>query len=167
MHTLTSGVRQVEILMTYFYSSMGDFMRSAFIILFASLSVFASELSPIGTWLIGDKDGKVEIYQNGNELEGKVVWIKQPLDEAGKPKSDTKNPDESLRSRSILNLVFLKGFKKEDNEPKWSGGTIYDSKSGKTYKGWIQMVEEKTMKLRGYIGISLLGRTDIWTRDSL
>ena len=142
-------------------------MKLALIILFSSLTVFAAELSPVGIWLIGDKDGKVEIYQNGNEIEGKVVWIKEPLDSSGKPKTDTKNPDESLRSRPVLNLVFLKGFKKEDSEAKWSGGSIYDSKSGKTYKGWIQMVDEKTMKLRGYIGISLLGRTDVWTRDSL
>ena len=142
-------------------------MKSTLIILFFSLSMFGAELSPVGIWLIGDKDGKVEIYQSGNEIEGKVVWIKQPLDETGKSKTDIKNPDESLRSRPVLNLVFLKGFEKEDGEAKWSGGSIYDSKSGKTYKGWIQMVDEKTMKLRGYIGFSLLGRTDVWTRDTL
>lgn len=144
-------------------------MKSAVlaIICLSSSLLLASELSPVGIWLIGDKDGKVEIYQSGNQLEGKVVWIKQPTDAGGQPKTDTENPDEILRARPILNLVFIKGFQKENEESKWSGGTIYDSKSGKTYKGWIQMVDEKTMKLRGYVGISLLGRTDIWTRDSL
>ncbi len=142
-------------------------MKSALIILLSSMSLFAAELNPIGIWLIGDKDAKVEIYQNGSELEGKVVWAKKTVNETGKPLVDSKNPDESLRARPILNLVFLKGFKKDESASKWSGGTVYDSKSGKTYKGWIQMVDEKTMKLRGYVGISLFGRTDIWTRDSL
>lgn len=142
-------------------------MKLILLLIFSSFSVGASELSPVGIWLIGDKKAKVEIYQKDNELEGKVVWMKEPLDEKGEPKLDTKNPDESLRKRPVLNLVFLKGFKKELGENKWSGGTIYDAKNGKTYKAWIKIIDEKNMKLHGYVGISLFGRTDDWTKDSL
>ena len=67
----------------------------------------------------------------------------------------------------MLNLVFLRGFKKDSDENKWSGGTIYDAKNGKTYQAWIKMSDEKKMKLRGFIGISLFGRSDEWTKDSL
>ena len=142
-------------------------MKLFLTVVFSSLSLWATELSPVGVWLIGDKKAKVEIYQNGNELEGKVVWMKEPLDEKGQPKLDTKNPDESLRKRPVLNLVFLRGFKKDSDENKWSDGTIYDAKNGKTYKAWIKMSDEKKMKLRGFIGISLFGRSDEWTKDSL
>lgn len=124
-----------------------------------------SDPTPIGIWMVHAGDAKVEIYKNGEELEGKIVWLKEPLDEKGNAKLDTKNPDETLRSTPIMNLIFLKGFKKEVDENKWSGGTVYDAKSGKLYKGWIQPLGEKKLKLRGYVGISLFGRSEEWDRQ--
>lgn len=124
-----------------------------------------TESTPVGVWLVPAGDAKVEVYQKGDELEGKVIWLKDPLDEAGKEKTDTKNPDEKLRATPIMNMVFLKGFKKEKDENKWSGGTVYDAKSGNTYKGWIKPEGEKTLKLRGFVGISLFGRTEEWVRQ--
>ena len=78
-----------------------------------------------------------------------------------------KNPDSNLRKQQILGLVFLKNFKKEKNEKKWTGGTVYDAKTGKTYSGWIKLQDEKTIQLRGFVGISLFGRTDVWSKDLL
>lgn len=123
------------------------------------------EISPVGFWLVAEKDAKVEIYQKDETLQGKIIWLKDPLDETGKIKTDIHNPNEQLSSRPIQNLIFLEGFRKEVDENKWSGGTIYDAKSGKTYKGWIKPDGENKMKLRGYIGFSLLGRTAEWTRQ--
>ena len=124
-----------------------------------------AEPSPVGIWLVPAGDAKIEVYQKGEELEGKIIWLKEPLDKDGKEKTDTKNPDEKLRNTPIMNLVFLKGFKKEKDENKWSGGTVYDAKSGSLYKGWIKPEGEKILKLRGYVGISLFGRTEEWTRQ--
>ncbi len=132
-----------------------------------SFYISAAELSPLGIWLVGDKDAKVEVYQHGDKLEGKLVWLKEPNSESGQQKLDSKNPEKSLQARSIMGLVFLNGFKKESAENKWSGGLVYDAKSGKTYKGWIKLISESEMQLRGYVGISLFGRTDNWTRDKL
>ena len=57
----------------------------------------------------------------------------------------------------------MQGFRyKGDN--KWTGGTIYDPNNGKTYKGNITKIDTDTLKLRGYIGVSLFGRNEIWTR---
>lgn len=128
-------------------------------------SVAKSEPSPIGIWMVPAEDAKIEVYQKGDELEGKIVWLKEPLDKDGKEKTDTKNPDEKLRTTPIMNLVFLKGFKKEKDENKWSGGTVYDAKSGSLYKGWIKPEGDTKLKLRGYVGISLFGRTEEWTRQ--
>ena len=130
-----------------------------------ALNLKAAEFSPIGLWMVGTEDAKVEIYLKNDQLEGKIVWLKEPLDSNSKEKTDTKNPDEKLRVIPIMNMVLLKDFKKENDENKWSGGTIYDAKSGKTYKAWIQPDGEKKLKLRGYIGFSFIGRTDIWTRQ--
>ena len=139
-----------------------------FIFIFLSAwYVNAQETSILGIWLVGDKDAKVELYQNGENLEGKLVWLKEPFDPSGISKLDLKNPDSNLRKQQILGLVFLKNFKKEKNENKWTGGTVYDAKTGKTYSGWIKLQDEKTIQLRGFVGISLFGRTDVWSKDLL
>ena len=135
-----------------------------FIFLSAAL-VHAEDTSILGKWLVGDKDAKVELYQNGENLEGKLVWLQQPQEPDGKNKLDSKNPEISLRSQQIQGMIFLKNFKKVENENKWTGGTVYDAKSGKTYSGWIKLIDEKKIELRGFVGISLFGRTDVWIRD--
>lgn len=134
--------------------------------LFAQDGVQVIEPSPIGIWMVAKSDAKVEIYQKGEELEGKLIWLKEPTEKDGQDKTDIKNPDENLRSRQILNLVFLKGFKKEKDENKWSGGTIYDVESGKTYKAWFKPEGDQKLKLRGYVGVPMFGRTEEWTRQS-
>jgi uncharacterized protein (DUF2147 family) len=85
-----------------------------------------------------------------------------PNDDQGKPKADKKNPDENLKSRPLLNLELLKDFT-FDGKDTWKDGTIYDPKSGKTYSCKM-VIEEDKLKIRGYVGISLLGRTEVWTR---
>jgi uncharacterized protein (DUF2147 family) len=122
--------------------------------------------SPLGIWLVADEDAKIELYQNGEFLEGKIVWLKEP-DKDGKPKVDFKNPDKTLTARPVLNMIFLTGFKKIKDAKKWEDGKIYDAKSGKTYSAWIKLINENKLQLHGYVGISLFGRTDEWTRSSL
>lgn len=127
--------------------------------------VKTTESSPIGIWLVEAGDAKVEIYRKSDELEGKITWLKEPLDAVGREKTDSKNPDVKLQSQPIMGMIFLKGFKKNKNENKWSGGTIYDAKSGKTYKAWMEPNGEKQLNLRGYVGVSLFGRTEEWMRQ--
>ncbi|MBS7564657.1 DUF2147 domain-containing protein [Mucilaginibacter sp. Bleaf8] len=115
----------------------------------------------LGRWVNSSGEGQIQIYKKGSEYFGKLSWIKLPNDEAGKPKTDKKNPDPALRSRPILGLEILKDFTFDDDT--YEGGTIYDPKSGKTYS--CKMTLDGTrLKMRGYIGVSLLGRTEIWTR---
>lgn len=141
-------------------------MKIFFSICFLALTAQAQN-SPLGIWLVGEKDAKIEIYQSSENLEGKIVWLKAPLNVDNTPKQDVQNPDEKLRIRALLGMILLKDFKKEDTAAKWSGGTVYDGKSGKTYKGWIKQKDANSLELRGYVGISLFGRSDNWTRDSL
>lgn len=75
---------------------------------------------------------------------------------------DGHNPDKALQTRPICGLEIGTGFKAED-ETHLSGGRIYDPVSGKTYKGSMTL-EGDELKLRGYIGISMLGRTENWKR---
>jgi len=117
----------------------------------------------LGKWINPSGEGQIQIYKKGNLFFGKLAWIKEPNDEAtGKPKLDVKNPDKSLQSRPILGLELLKNFK-FDGDDVYEDGTIYDPKSGKTYSCKMTLNGNK-LKIRGFVGISLLGRSEVWTR---
>jgi len=115
-----------------------------------------------GLWYNDIKSGKILITKGKDgKFYGKVVWLKEPL-ENGKPKVDKMNADPALRTRPRLGLQVLTGFEKDGDE-KYTGGTIYDPLNGKTYSCKITY-RGKTLDIRGYIGISLFGRTTVWSR---
>lgn len=132
-----------------------------------SLHVMAQEYKAddvCGTWINEDKDAHISIYQEGDKYFGKIIWLKNPVDEeTGKPKLDKENPVEALRSRPIMGLNLLTDFV-YDGDGEWDDGDIYDPKSGKTYSCYMQLKSMDKLKIRGYVGISLLGRTTYWTR---
>ena len=117
----------------------------------------------LGFWLAESGSGVIEIYKKGDEYLGKLVWIKDIHEGKVKEKLDENNPDKDKRSRSLIGLVNLKGFEFKDNE--WSGGEIYDPKKGKTYSAFMKLDGKDTLKLRGYVGVSLFGRTTEWSRQ--
>lgn len=122
-----------------------------------SLSAFGQQFE--GKWLIQAKDGSVEIYKKGGKYFGKVLTTKLPKDKNGKLRRDVKNPDPKKRNRTIQGLEVLSNFKLEGKE--LVGGKIYDSRTGKTYKGKI-WIEGNTLMLRGYLGLFYATRE--WTR---
>jgi len=116
----------------------------------------------LGTWLTAKKDAKIEITKHKDKFYGKIVWLKEP-NENGKPKVDKENPNEKLRSRSIIGLLILKDFVHVGNN-QWKDGEIYDPNNGKTYSCKMKLANSNQLDIRGYIGISLFGRTETWTR---
>ncbi|MBN2461456.1 MAG: DUF2147 domain-containing protein [Candidatus Cloacimonetes bacterium] len=117
-----------------------------------------------GFWLTQDRDAVVEIFQDNNEFFGRITWLEEPLDEKGFPKKDDNNPDAIKRDQLINGLIILNGFRTTNNK-KWTGGTIYDPENGKTYSCTMKLQNDE-LKIRGFVGISLLGRTEIWTRTN-
>jgi uncharacterized protein (DUF2147 family) len=109
----------------------------------------------------------VKIYKTtSGHYAGKIVWLKEPIDpETGKPKLDKRNPDESLRTVPTLGLVNLKGFTYNEEEKEWQNGTVYDPKVGKEYSCKMNLQDANTLDVRGFIGVSMFGRTDTWTRQ--
>jgi uncharacterized protein (DUF2147 family) len=131
---------------------------SFIVLLFLSISTFAQSSNKIlGLWVTATREAKVEIYKQADKFFGKIVWTK--INEI----KDTKNPNEKLRDRPLLGLNILTNFE-SDGENKWSGGKIYDPQNGKTYSCNIKFKDGK-LEIRGYVGISLFGRTSIWTRN--
>jgi uncharacterized protein (DUF2147 family) len=118
-----------------------------------------------GVWKTGEGNAMVRIYKNGDKYQGKVVWLKEPIDpETGKPKVDKFHPDEASRTRPVLGLINVWGFVYQEKNV-WSEGNIYDPKNGNTYSCTIKMINPNTIEVRGFIGVSLIGRTDTWTRQ--
>jgi uncharacterized protein (DUF2147 family) len=116
-----------------------------------------------GIWLTGGKEpAKIQIYRSGEKFYGKIIWLKNPI-KNGKQKFDTNNPNTEKQKNPVTGLVILTGFK-FDGDDEWEGGDIYDPESGKTYSCYLYLKDRSTLKVRGYVGISLLGRTETWTR---
>ena len=126
-----------------------------FIFLFF-LSLAYSQIE--GRWITEDKSGVIEITQVEGVFQGKVVGGEKRGDGL-----DNKNPDPALRSRELMGLVVLKNLKKDGDE--FTGGEVYDPNTGNTYKAKARLQEDGTLKMRGFIGISLFGRNEIWTRE--
>ncbi|MEY2793381.1 MAG: hypothetical protein RJA76_1373 [Bacteroidota bacterium] len=112
----------------------------------------------LGEWLSEPKDGKILIYKQGDHFYGKISWAKTPN------KKDVKNPDPALRTRDLMGQVILKNFKFTGEA--WEKGTIYDPHSGKTYDCILKLRDQnKTLDIRGFIGVAMFGRTSTWTRS--
>ncbi len=131
------------------------------------LTSFSSADDPdavVGTWLNGTKKGHIQISKQGGTYFGKLIWISEPNDPAtGKPKTDSRNTDASKRSRPLMNLTLMYNFK-YDGDNVWSDGKIYNPEDGKEYNCKMTLQDHNTLLVRGYVGISLLGKTQTWTR---
>ena len=112
----------------------------------------------LGRWLTDPPDGIIEIsVATDGSYQGKIVGGDSP------DRVDSKNPDQARRSASLLGQVILRDLK-YDGQGRWSGGSIYDPDSGHTYSVHLELVGASKLKVRGYLGVSLLGRTTTWTR---
>jgi uncharacterized protein (DUF2147 family) len=133
------------------------------VMLAPGIKAFAQKDKIEGLWYNEEKTAKIQIYRAvDNKFWGKIVWLKEPTRD-GKPRVDEKNSKSRLRSRPLMNLPLLSRFEKK-NEKTYEDGEIYDPKNGKTYSCIITYRNDKELGIRGYIGISLIGRTTTWTR---
>jgi uncharacterized protein (DUF2147 family) len=129
--------------------------------LFAAPAV--AEPGALGVWATEEEKSHVEIYVCGDQLCGRIVRLKEPLNDEGTEKLDIFNEDESLRARAIVGLELFTAFV-PTGEGKWKKGRIYNPEDGKTYKCKMELDGADTLRVRGFVGISILGKTQIWTR---
>lgn len=134
-------------------------------IIFLLINTFSFAQSGVeGVWFNTKKDGKIEIFEKDGKFYGKIIWLLEPNDENdGDPKRDINNPDDSKHQDPIIGLVVLKGLE-FDKDNVWNDGKIYDPENGKTYSCKMTLINENQLDVRGFIGFSLLGRTENWTK---
>ena len=121
--------------------------------------------SPEGRWLTEKKNGIIEIFRcsGGEMLCGRLLWFRIDPGDPNPQGLDLQNPDPKQRNRRLCGLVFMTGFKPTESN-NWEDGTVYDPDSGHTYNGTMRLQPDGALRLRGYIGISLIGRSEVWTR---
>jgi len=109
-----------------------------------------------GRYWTEDRNGVIEMYLESDEMKGRILWRSEPL-------LDENNPNPSLRGRSMVGVTFLSGFEYKDGQ--WRGGEVYSADNGRNYTGKLWLEDEgQTLKMRGFLGISLLGRTASFQR---
>ena len=115
-----------------------------------------------GNWLSKNKDGTIDsvikVYKKDGKVVAKIIEIK----DTSRQNAVCELCEGKNKNKPILGLNILTGLEKQDDE--WSGGTILDPRNGKVYQCYIELVKPNKLKLRGYIGILLFGKTAYWER---
>ena len=124
-----------------------------------------NKIEPYGLWLTKNERSAVKTFpcpDNDKTLCGSIAWIIE-----GGMKYDSKNPDESLRTKPMCGLQILSAFSQNKKEPKkWDDGKIYKADDGDLYSANLQVIDENRLRVHGYVGIPLFGKTQVWTRVS-
>lgn len=124
-----------------------------------------AETSPSGVWWNAARTVRVEITEDATGVSGRVVWVSEPLTATGKPKLDVRNPNPALRDQPIIGLEVLSRLTAVDGrEDVWGGGSAYDASTGRTYRCAVKMVDSDVAEIRGYVGVTMFGRTERWNR---
>lgn|SRR5690554_1194244 len=128
------------------------------------MMTFIFAQSPIGTWKTVDEEtgepkSHIQIYKaKDGTLHGKVIKILTP----GKENSKCEECKGDKKNQPITGMEILKGL--SPNGDKWKGGTILDPENGKEYKCQMELKDENTLDVRGFVGFALIGRTQTWKR---
>jgi uncharacterized protein (DUF2147 family) len=117
----------------------------------------------LGLWQSEYGDGRIQIYKTGDVYAGKIIWLKENLDEFGEPKTDHNNPSGILRQQPLKGLEVLSDFSYKGNHV-WEDGMVYDPRSGKWYSCILSMSSSDQLEMRAYKWISLFGKSQYWSR---
>lgn len=134
------------------------------LLLFALLfAIVSHSQSILGKWkTIDDETGKersiVEIYESEGKIYAKIVKLLVKSEE----NRVCENCKGANKNKPLKGLIVIDGLKKDGNE--WNGAKILDPKTGSEYKCYITLEEPNKLKVRGYLGFALLGRTQYWYR---
>ncbi|MGI8526457.1 MAG: DUF2147 domain-containing protein [Pseudolabrys sp.] len=128
---------------------------------FAAISVVpASAQNLQGVWMSADGGTKVRISECGRAMCGNIVWLKRPLDENGKPRNDTLNPDAAKRTRPMMGLQVAS--LRPDKSGGWIG-QIYNADEGKSFNVVLTMQSANSATIKGCV-LGVLCKSVQWAR---
>jgi uncharacterized protein (DUF2147 family) len=117
----------------------------------------------LGEWWTEKNEGRVRFTKDvDGTLRGTTTCCTHEKADPDNPATDIHNPDPKLRGRSTVGIVIIWKLAYEDGE--YSGGYVYNPRDGKTYRIAAEIIDDNTVKIRGYLLIPLLGQSQIWKR---
>ena len=148
--------------MSYPFTIFKEKMMSLFV---AILFTFLQPTSVTGTWVniddeTGEEKSEIVLYIEDGKLYGRIERLLLPEDQ-GKLCTQCKGKN---KNQPIEGLVIVQGLSKE--EEQWSNGDIMDPANGKSYDCTIRLENQNTLNVRGYLGFSFLGRSQVWKRKA-
>ena len=137
---------------------------SAMVIALTALAP-ARAADPLGTWLTGDKKGKVHIVNCGGAICGNLVWVQEPIDpDTNKPKLDKNNADAAKKTRPLIGVPIVLSMK-PSGDGKWEG-QVYNAEDGNTYSGSFAMTGANSAQLKGCVMGGLICKSSTWTKTN-
>jgi len=137
------------------------------LVMFTALRAAAAELTPVGLWQsidekTGEVSGEIRIVEKDGLLSGK---IEKEFGAKAKPGRVCVACRDDRKDQTIIGLEVIRGVKKSEKSLTWEAGTILDPDDGTVYKLKLIPIEQgKKLQVRGFVGFSLLGRTQTWNR---
>ena len=126
---------------------------------FTSLAVQAAD--PIGLWLTSDGEAKIRITRCEKGICGTIVWLKEPNDSDGKPKTDRENVDQELKKRPMLGLEIFHNL--QQLAPNKYQGSLYNPDDGRTYDGQLELGLDGLIKMKGCVFGGIICDDDVWS----
>lgn len=142
------------------HSSLRRLFLSLGFVLLSALGLAAQQPADaiLGTYMTEGGKAKIVVSKQGTRYIGTLVWTRRG------DVLDSKNPDKTEAEKKLVGKVILRDLK-HDEDADYKGGKIYDPESGKTYSCKATRQADGNLKVRGFIGASLFGRTTLWTRQ--
>ncbi|MDP3980770.1 MAG: DUF2147 domain-containing protein [Chlamydiota bacterium] len=156
---------------SYIYGSHRKTYTLIFLFILCTCYTYAlEEQDVIGVWSTPKEKSKIEIFPCGEYYCGKIVWLREdkyptndPLGMGGKEIMDRNNHDPKLQNRPLIGLQLMEHFSCQGNL-RWRKGLIYNPSNGNKYRCRMKLVSKEKLHVRGFLGISLIGKTSVWTR---
>ena len=126
---------------------------------FTSVAVQAAD--PIGLWLTSDGEAKIRITRCEKGICGTIVWLKEPNDSDGKPKTDRENVDQDLKKRPMLGLEIFHNL--QQLAPNKYQGSLYNPDDGRTYDGQLELGLDGLIKVKGCVFGGVICDDDVWS----
>ncbi len=137
-------------------------MKKLSLALLLAVTPFAAQAADLkGTWLTEEGKARVSFEPCSAKLCGRIIWLKQPNDDAGKPQVDALNQDKSLRTRPIIGLRLTELA--DDGKDGWKG-QIYNPEDGKSYAAEASVQKDGTLLIKGCVLGGLVCDDQTWTK---
>ena len=115
----------------------------------------------VGQWMSVQGNVKVQVYRDGDEYKGKLVWFKD-TDDKSKPmntRTDENNPDPRLRQRKVIGMQVLSKLRYNPKSMRWENGVIYDAKTGKEWSSVASLTKTGLLNVKGFWHFEFIGKT--------